>query len=117
MSVTKFIKLYIPILLYRDFFAEVTSSSVISTPHENADTVRSAFVADAPGNYVIQLTVTDSQTQSVSDTVAVSFGNVRPVANAGKSLAIKDISLLDGLNKLAYRGATLSVADSPCLSM
>ena len=42
-----------------------------------------------PGDYVIQLTVTDSHTQSASDTVAVSFGNVRPVASAGKSLAVK----------------------------
>ena len=56
---------------------------------ENAGTVMSAFVADVPGDYVIQLTVTDSQTHSASDTVTVSFGNVRPVANAGKSLAVK----------------------------
>ncbi len=56
---------------------------------ENTDTVMSAFVADVPGDYVIQLTVTDSQTHSSSDTVTVSFGNVRPVANAGKSLAVK----------------------------
>ena len=56
---------------------------------ENADTVRSAFFADVPGDYVIQLTVTDSHTQSSSDTVTVSFGNVRPVANAGRSQAVK----------------------------
>ncbi len=56
---------------------------------ENAGTVMSAFVADVPGDYVIQLTVTDSQTHSASDTVTVSFGNVRPVAKTGKSQAVK----------------------------
>ena len=56
---------------------------------EGSDSVRPTFLADVPGDYVIQLTVIDSQTHSSSDTVTVSFGNVRPVANAGRSLAVK----------------------------
>ncbi len=75
------------VLAYQWAFISRPAESTASL--EDADTVRSAFVADAPGEYVIQLTVTDSHTQSASDTVTVSFGNVRPVANAGKSLAVK----------------------------
>ena len=67
----------------------------ISRPAESAAVLESAgttmptFVADVSGDYVIQLMVTDGQTNSSSDSVTVSFGNVRPVANAGKSLSVK----------------------------
>jgi len=75
------------VLAYQWAFISMPAESEASL--ENPDTVRPTFVADAPGDYVIQLTVTDSHTQSASDTVTVSFENVRPVANAGKSLAVK----------------------------
>ena len=38
---------------------------------------------------MIQLTVADGQGHSLSDTMTVGFENIRPVANAGKSLAVK----------------------------
>ena len=56
---------------------------------EGSDSVSPTFFADVPGDYVIQLMVTGSQIHSSSDTVTASFGNIRPVANAGKSLAVK----------------------------
>ena len=56
---------------------------------EGTDTARPAFVADVPGDYIIRLTAADRQAHRASDTVSVSFGNVKPTANAGKSLAVK----------------------------
>ena len=56
---------------------------------EDARTAKPAFVADVPGDYRIRMTATDVQSHRASDTVSVSFGNVRPVANAGKSMAVK----------------------------
>ena len=79
--------LTVTVLVYQWLFISRPAESVTSL--ENADTVMSAFVADVLGDYVIQLTVTDGQTHSSSNTVTVSFGNVRPVANAGKSLSVK----------------------------
>ena len=75
------------VLAYQWAFISMPDESAASL--EDADTARPTFVADAPGDYVIQLTVTDSQTHSSSDTVTVSFENVRPVANAGKSQSVK----------------------------
>ena len=66
----------------------------------------SAFVADALGDYVIQLTVADSQNHCSSDTVTASFGNVRPVANAGKSMAVivgETASLIVNRAQFKYR--------------
>ena len=75
------------VLAYQWAFISMPAESEASL--ENPDTASPTFVTDAPGDYVIQLTVTDSHTQSASDTVTVSFENVRPVANAGKSQAVK----------------------------
>jgi alpha-tubulin suppressor-like RCC1 family protein len=46
------------------------------------------FVADVYGEYVVELTVSDAWSTSNPDTVVVSFANVKPVANAGNSLAV-----------------------------
>ena len=75
------------VLTYQWTFSSRPAESAASL--EGADTARPSFVADVLGEYIIQLTVNDSQHHSSSDTVTVSSGNVRPVANAGKSLAVK----------------------------
>jgi hypothetical protein len=45
--------------------------------------IRPAFVADAPGTYIVQLIVHDGLVSSAADTVRVTTGNVAPVADAG----------------------------------
>jgi hypothetical protein len=74
-------------LAYQWAFASKPAKSAASL--EGAHTAGPSFVADVQGDYRIHLTVIDGQSHRVSDTVAVSFGNVRPVANAGKSRAVK----------------------------
>ncbi|MHC4357103.1 MAG: PKD domain-containing protein [Planctomycetota bacterium] len=59
------------------------------------------FVADIQGDYVISLVVTDNfDAVSDADTVAVSFTNVKPVADAGGSQAVivGETVFLDGSN-------------------
>ncbi|HJW86068.1 MAG TPA: PKD domain-containing protein, partial [Candidatus Brocadiaceae bacterium] len=75
------------ILAYQWTFISRPAGSAASL--EGAHTANPSFIADAPGEYRIRLTVTDGQSNRASDTVSVSFGNVRPVANAGKSMAVK----------------------------
>ena len=70
-------------------WAFISRPAESATILEGSRTARPAFVADVPGEYTIRLTVTDGQSHHASDTVSVSFGNVRPVANAGKSLSVK----------------------------
>jgi hypothetical protein len=74
-------------LTYQWVFISRPAESAASL--EDVRTANPAFVADVPGDYRICLTVTDGQSHRASDTVSVSFGNVRPVANAGKSMAVK----------------------------
>ena len=46
-------------------------------------TFATSFVADLPGNYVVQLIVSDGLLASAPDTVTIGTGNVAPTANAG----------------------------------
>jgi PKD domain len=57
------------------------------------------FIADVHGDYVISLTVTDIfGAESDSDSITVSFENVKPVADAGgnQSVIVGDTIFLDG---------------------
>lgn len=63
-----------------------------------ANTAMPSFIADVYGQYAIQLVVKDSWSSSTPDTVAVTFGNVRPVAHAGTggSIIVGDTAVLNG---------------------
>jgi hypothetical protein len=60
-----------------------TSLAVLLDPTSPTPT----FVADVYGEYVIELVVNDASGSSAPDTVTVSFGNLKPVADAGNSVA------------------------------
>lgn len=55
------------------------SGSVLQTPTAAV----SSFVADRPGDYVLQLVVHDGQIDSAADTLVVSTVNSTPIADAG----------------------------------
>jgi len=55
------------------------STAVLSNP----TVVNPTFVADQPGNYVVQLIVNDGTLDSAPDTVVISTINSKPVARAG----------------------------------
>jgi len=77
----------------------------------NGDTVSPTFVADVKGEYVAQLIVIDaSLTQSVPDTITVSFENIKPVANAGtgQSVTIGDTVTIDGSGSTDANGDSLN---------
>lgn len=64
--------------------------SIVSAPSgsaaslNNLDIVNPTFIADLPGNYIFQLTVTDSKgTPSAPSQVVISTINTPPVADAG----------------------------------
>jgi RHS repeat-associated protein len=63
-----------------------------------ATSITPTFVADVAGSYVVQLIVRDGQVSSAPDTVRISTGNSRPVANAGRdqSLPVQSVAHLDG---------------------
>ena len=50
------------------------------------DAARTSFIADAPGDYVAELTVSDGAAVSIADRVTVSTESVAPAANAGADL-------------------------------
>jgi len=68
---------------------------LVSTPHGSStvpvlywyDTVRPQFTVDAPGNYVISLTVSNGAGSDIA-TVTVSTINTPPVANAGANQTV-----------------------------
>jgi YD repeat-containing protein len=64
----------------------------------DAVTVAPRFTADKPGQYVIQLIVSDGKLDSVPDTVIVSTENSRPIANAGpdQSVRVGTLVMLNG---------------------
>ena len=70
-------------LLYSWSFESVPTSSQL-TVLDNADTVSPSFVADADGDFVVRLVVTDADgLSSLPDIVTVSSSNVAPTASAG----------------------------------
>jgi hypothetical protein len=70
------------------------SAAALSDP----TAAKPTFVADLYGKYELSLTVTDPFGANATDTVIVSFENVKPVANAGANQAVVAPStvLLDG---------------------
>lgn len=58
------------------------------------------FTADANGEYVLQLTVSDPWSMPVADSVVISFNNVAPVADAGvnQSVVMGEVVSLIGSN-------------------
>jgi hypothetical protein len=65
----------------------------------SATAAKPTFVADVHGDYTAQVAVSDGWTQSAPASVVVSFGNVKPVANAG-------------LNQIVNLGATVQFQGS-----
>jgi len=63
----------------------------------DAATVAPHFIADKPGQYLIQLIVNDGHADSAPDTVTVSTENSRPIANAGPDQSVR-VGTLVSLN-------------------
>jgi hypothetical protein len=63
----------------------------------DAATVAPHFIADKPGQYLIQLIVSDGKADSAPDTVTVSTENSRPIANAGPDQIVR-VGTLVSLN-------------------
>jgi RHS repeat-associated protein len=63
----------------------------------DAATVAPHFIADKPGQYLIQLIVNDGKADSAADTVTVSTENSRPIANAGPDQSVR-VGTLVSLN-------------------
>jgi len=80
----------------------------------NPDSVNPTFTVDLLGDYVVQLTVTDSLgLLSVPDEVLVSTYNTAPVADAGEDQAIIEIGstvYLDGIQSWDDDGDTITYA-------
>ncbi|MCC6145382.1 MAG: hypothetical protein IT368_16370 [Candidatus Hydrogenedentes bacterium] len=72
---------------------------------QSANTVNPRFTIDEPGDYDVQLIVSDGTAQSLPDTVRISTLNTAPVANAGPDATAR-VSEVVRLN-----GATSSDAD------
>jgi hypothetical protein len=75
-----------------------TSKPASSNATLSGDTTSTpSFVADVQGTYVIQLTVSDPFVAS-TETVTVSFNNVKPVANSGTGqvATVGDLVTVDG---------------------
>jgi hypothetical protein len=81
-------------------------------------TVSPSFVADKPGQYVVQLIVNDGTVNSTPSTVTISSTNTAPVANAGPNQVVTAPApvQLDGSgstdadgNTLTYRWSLTSV--------
>jgi len=82
------------------------SASVLSS----TDAVRPTFVADVAGTYKVQLVVNDGTNDSDPDTVIVTTGNAKPVANAGpaQSVSVSQTVTLDGSGSSDADKSTLS---------
>jgi beta propeller repeat protein len=70
------------------------STAVLS----DAAIINPTFIADVQGTYEAQLVVDDGWATSAPDSVAVSFNNIKPVADAGGNQAVNvgDVVALDG---------------------
>lgn len=74
--------------------------------------VNPTFVADLPGDYVVQLVVDDGQENSPPDTVTVTTANTPPVADAGldQTVALAALVQLDGSGSSDADGDPLAFA-------
>lgn len=73
-----------PINYQWSFYTLPSGSSAILS---GAKTATPTFVADVHGTYIVRLGVGDKWSRGGSDTVTISFENVKPLANAGNSLS------------------------------
>jgi len=82
------------------------SAAVLSDPAALAPT----FIADLPGEYVVQLIVNDGSVSSAADHTIVTTGNSRPLANAGanQTAYVGDVVSLDGSGSSDADGDTLT---------
>jgi hypothetical protein len=92
------------------------SWTIRTAPSGNAATLDDAaiatpsFVPDVYGDYVIELIVSDTWSQSDPDEVVVSFANIKPVADAGNSQSVQvgDQVQLDGSGSTDANGDPLT---------
>ena len=117
-------------LTYRWWFLSVPTGSVATL--SNSTIVNPTFVADVPGNFVVQLIVNDGTVDSAPSTVTIGNQDVPPVANAGppQTVSLGAMVTLDGtksadsdnkpltyqwslLNVPAGSAATLALPTSP----
>ena len=82
------------------------SGAVLDDPHA----VDPAFIADAPGVYVVQLVVHDGSRSSAPDTAIISTTNTAPVADAGpdQTVAVGATVQLDGSGSTDVDGDPLT---------
>ncbi len=101
-------------LAYQWAFVSKPSNSIATLT--NAATASPSFTLDKPGNYVLELIVSDGKLESMPMTVTISTQNSRPVADAGiDQVASQSLILLDGSassdadnNPLIYQWSLLS---------
>jgi hypothetical protein len=81
-----------------------------STALINPNAQVTAFAADRPGDFVIQLIVNDGRLDSAPDTVIVTTSNTRPVADAGpaQTVVVGAAVQLDGSGSSDANGDALS---------
>ena len=90
--------------------------SFVSIPNGSAATLQNptavnpAFTADVPGNYVVQLIVSDGVLASDPATATITTGASAPVANAGadQSAAVQSTVTLDGSKSSDSNGNPLT---------
>jgi hypothetical protein len=81
-----------------------------STSLVGASTTTPTFIADVNGTYEAQLIVSDPFSQSLPDTVIVSFENIKPAANAGasQSVVVGQVVTIDGTASSDANGDALT---------
>jgi len=103
-------------LTYRWWFLSIPTGSVATL--SNSTVVNPTFVADVPGNFVVQLIVNDGTVDSAPATVTIGNQDIPPVGNAGppQTVPLGALVTLDGTkssdsdNKpLTYQWSLLSV--------
>jgi hypothetical protein len=97
-------------LAYQWSWMERPSGSVAQLT--DATAVRPEFIVDAPGRYVLSLSVHDGAVWSAPDLVEVTTENSPPVADAGadRTAAVSEIVQLDGSGSSDADGDTLTFA-------
>ena len=79
-------------LTYHWSFTSIPAGS--SATLSNATIVNPTFVADVPGNFVVQLIVNDGTVNSTPATVTIGNSDIPPVANAGSAQTVSLGSLV-----------------------